>query len=487
MVLKIPLNWANFEISIFSQSRQIQVPQQSEDDIKHFKPKFAEREKRLKQLQTEKVDQKKKNALLTKRMKEVNREIEDLERRKKTVDKFSAGNRQFTAVKNSALKSHAILSSQSSSIKRTDSQATKQPAEKRPKIESNTKTASNRFLTPPPKSKTLTPRKNTKPRPNLKTGDASALFEENEQSMRNFEIPTSMDVKIEGTILSTEKSETKTETQTQKTQSSDSDSSRDSYGLLSPKDLSENSVWLSADKMHEDFENEVLNSCVACYPGPKESPKSQAQMTADGKSSSKKSVKVGKRKHREVVEEFAKSQKLIQNTRNTIKGHKFGKPGPKRMGMTDFNENIALHGVKQIEPPEFRVAEEKVNYDYHDDDIVSKPSWFQTKKCIPPKRFGTKNSVKKVPVMKANIQSLSDFRIREHNNDLVKKIKRVVISEESIKQTEFVTYAFHRIIEFTKLISEDRNKCYLYYFQNFYKLLDSVQKAIHTAPTKDWL
>ena len=442
----------------------------------------------MKQLQTEKVDQKKKNALLTKQMKEVNREIEDLERRKKTVDKFSAGNRQFTAVKNSALKSHVLVSSQSSSIKRTDSQATKQPAEKRLKIDSNTKTASNRILTPSAKSKTLTPRKNAKPRPNLKTGDASALFEENEQSMKNFEIPTMMDVKIEGTILSSEKSEAKPETQTYKTQSSGSDSSKDSYGLLSPKDLSENSAWLSADRMHEDFENEVLNSSMACYPGPKESPKSQAQITADGKDSSKKPTKVSKRKHREVVDEFAKSQKRIHSTRNTIKGHKFGKPGPKRMGTTDFNKNIALHGVKQIELPEFRVAQEKVNYEYHDDNTtVSKPSWYQAKKCVPPKRFGTKNSVKNVNFIKANnIPSLSEFRKGENNNDLVKKIQRVVISEESIKQTEFVSYAFHRIIEFTKLISEDRNKCYLYYLQNFYKLLDSVQKAIHAAPTKDW-
>ena len=96
---------------IFSQSRQVQVPKQSETDKKHFEPKFIEKDKELKKLKLEKVDLKKKNALLTKQTKEIKREIEDLEKRKRTVEKFSAGNRQFAAVRDSALKSHAIVTS----------------------------------------------------------------------------------------------------------------------------------------------------------------------------------------------------------------------------------------------------------------------------------------------------------------------------------------------------------------------------------------
>ena len=67
---------------IFSQSRQVQVPKQSETDKKHFEPKFIEKDKELKKLKLEKVDLKKKNALLTKQTKEIKREIEDLEKRK---------------------------------------------------------------------------------------------------------------------------------------------------------------------------------------------------------------------------------------------------------------------------------------------------------------------------------------------------------------------------------------------------------------------
>ena len=68
-----------FEI-IFSQSKQIQVPKQSESDKKHFQPKFVEKDKELKALKLEKVDLKKKNAILTKQTKELEREIEDLEK-----------------------------------------------------------------------------------------------------------------------------------------------------------------------------------------------------------------------------------------------------------------------------------------------------------------------------------------------------------------------------------------------------------------------
>ena len=441
----------------------------------------------MKQLQTEKVELKKKNALLTKQTKDVKREIEELERRKKTVEKFSAGNRQFAAVRNSTLKSHAMASSQSSTTKRTENQPTKQPAEKRLKIDNNAK-ASNRILTPPPKPKP-TPRKNLKPRPNQRPQfDASALFEENERS-KKFEIPTKIDVTVDGSKVSTQTSQTQN-TQQLDSSGSSSDSSRDSYGMLSIQGLAEFTAWHGAVRKDEDLKYESLNCTLACYPDSKEFAISQAQkIPSQIEDKNQSPSKKHKKKHHEVIAEFEKRSDPKRTTRNTIKGYRFGKLRSQTIEKTGDLIKIAKTVPRRVQPielPEFRPVKEKISYDYHDTVLVRKPSWLQTTKCIAPKQFGRKNNVTKVNFMKSEITPLAKS-LKQNDNCLVTKIDRMVISPESIKHTEFVTYLFGRIEEFAQLISEDNHKCYVYYFQEFYKLLGSARKAMHSDPIKDWL
>ena len=467
---------------IFSQSRQVQVPKQSETDKKHFEPKFIEKDKELKKLKLEKVDLKKKNALLTKQTKEIKREIEDLEKRKRTVEKFSAGNRQFAAVRDSALKSHAIVTSNSqasttsgktTSGRNDNRDVMQQPAEKRLKIDSSTKNPSTKFLTPPPKPK-MAP-KISKPRPKPPS-DVSALFEENERS-QSFEISTKLNFTKETPKDSEKPIETpvasKAPSQTQKTQTSDHESTRSSYGVLSLKDISNFAVWVDDGK--DDAENECLNSTFATVPPPKEVP-------SPPKSQTQKSRK--KVKHREAINKFQKAQKEIRNVKN---GNKFGnfhsnQAEEVRNRDTDLIEiaKVAPHRVRPIQFPEFHVAKEKMSYEYFDMTIRKSPKRLKTAKCIPPKRFGSKTSVvtKKKPEFGTSFQS---YELP------VRKIERMVISEESIKQTEFVENLFGRISEFTQLIVEDNHKCYLYYCKDFYHLLESAKRAIHTSPAKEWL
>jgi len=447
--------------SNLNQSRQIQVPKQSEEDKKHFEPKFDEKEKELKALKLEKVEIKKKNACLIKLTKDVKREIEELEKRKKTVEKFSVGSRQFAAVRDSALKSNVIVSSQASTIRRNDSQDATQPAEKRIKTESETKNAlqilkprqsqhHSAFLKPQTK---VTPRQSTKSRPNLRlSSDVSALFEENERS----QVPAA-------------KPKT-SQTPTQNTQSSN-ESSQSSYGYLSLKDLSNFTVWLDDDR-GEDLANDCLNSTLAAVPPPKETPtppKSQMPTQA----SPKKVIK----KHREIINEFSKAQK---RKRNIKKSKKFGNPRSKPV--QDFkNELLEMskvvpHRVQPIKLPKFPVGEERISYDYFDMTIQKSPKWLRTEKCIPPKRFGSKS---RVVAMNSNITSMQKW-----NHITTLEIERMVISEKSIIRSEFVENLFGRILEFTKLISEDNHKCYLYYFKDFYQLLESAKKAIHASPAK---
>merc|ERR1712227_581194 len=146
---------------------------------------------------------------------------------------------------------------------------------------------------------------------------------------------------------------------------------------------------------------------------------------------------------------------------------------------TDLIEiaKVAPHRVKPIQLPDLNVAKEKMSYDYFDMTIRKSPKRLKTAKCIPPKRFGSKTSVvtKKKPEFGTSFQS---YELP------VRKIDRMVISEESIKKTEFVENLFGRISEFTQLIVEDNHKCYLYYCKDFYHLLESAKRAIHTSPAK---
>ena len=439
----------------------------------------------LKALKLEKVDLKKKNAILTKQTKELEREIEDLEKRKKTVEKFSAGNRQFAAVRNSALKSHALVSSQASttSINRNDGRdVIQQPAEKRLKIESNTKNSSKKFLTPPPKTKTNTPRQTSKPRPNV-----SALFEENERS-QSFEIPTKMIMKKEAlkdpetpdtgyksVSIEPMASKTPSQSQTQNTQTSDHESTGSSYGFLSLKDIANYTIWHDDGGANDDLEND-LNSTLAAVPPPKEVP-SPPKSQIPTQNNSKKVRK----KHREIINKFTKAQKRIRNIKN---GNKFGN---KHSNLAEEVKNdlieiakVAPHRVKPIQLPEFRVAKERMSYEYFDMTIRKSPKWLKTEKCFPPKRFGCRTRVvaRSTTYKRTSIKS---YQIPIH------EIERQVISEESIKRTNFVEYLFGRISELTQLIVEDNHKCYLYYCNDFYQLLESAKKAIYTNPCQEWL
>ena len=447
----------------------------------------------LKALKLEKVDLKKKNAIFTKQKKELEREIEDLEKRKKTVDKFSAGNRQFAAVRNSALKSHAIVSSQASTtgINRNDGRdIVQQPAEKRLKIESNTKKSSKKFLTPPPKAKTNTPRQTSKPRTNVKLQSVSALFEENERS-QSFEIPTKMIMKKEGsdghlppsppqkmasdTGYKTA-SKTPSQSQTQNTQTSDHESTGSSYGVLSLKDLANFTIWHDDGGAKDDLETD-LNSTVAAVPPPKEvpsPPKSQIPTQNNSKNVRKK--------HREIINKFTIAQKRIRNIQN---GNKFGnkRSNPAEEVKNDLSIEIAKvapHRLKPIQLPEFRVAKERMSFEYFDMTIRKSPKWLKTEKCNPPKRFGCETRVVARDTTYKRI-SRQSYQIPIH------EIERQVISEESIKRTNFVEYLFGRISELTQLIVEDNHKCYLYYCKDFYQLLESAKKAIYTNPCQEWL
>ena len=464
-----------------SQSRQIHVPNQSEYDKKHFEPKYHAKDKELKKLKLVKVDVKKENALLTKQTKEITREIEELEKRKRTVEKFSAGNRQFAAVRDSALKSHAIVSSQASTINRNDIRdVVQQPAEKRLKIDSNTKNSSKKFLTPPPKAKT-TPRQISKPRPNLKPqSDVIALFEENERS-QSFEISTKMN-RTQETQNDLEKpmeSTSQTPSQSQNTQTSDHESTGSSYGFVSLKDIDNFTAWPDDGRANEELENDCLNSTLATVPIPKESPTkpSPPKSQIPTQNNPKKVIK----KHHETINKFSKAQKRIRYTKNR---NKFGHPGSKSNEEVKHDlieiAKVAPHRVKPIRLPKFRVAKETLSFDYFDMTIQKAPKWLKAEKSIPPKRFGFEN---RVVTMNPNIPVTppKSYPIPVHD------IERLVVSEKSIKRSEFVENLCGRISEFSQLIVEDNHKCYLYSCKDFYQLLESAKKAIYASPAQEWL